>query len=134
MSWAGRPQHLGNAGESQQLGPNDDYDDRYYKGPETSVQEQRPSALGRLRGRFPFLYTKKGIAVVVGLTLLVVGGGLAGLAALPRDGGNDEAKPIADDAYFYGLSPAVYPSRKLVSFRPDRASMYNHEAYEVQRR
>lgn len=112
MTWAGRPQPE-NMGESQHFRPNND--EYYYKGPELSVQEQKPSALGRLRSRFPFLYTKKGIALVIGVTLLVVGGGLAGLAALPRDGnGGDDVRPIADDAFFYGLSPEVHPSREFI--------------------
>ncbi|KAL2268706.1 hypothetical protein VTJ83DRAFT_3552 [Remersonia thermophila] len=76
--------------------------------------------------RFPFLKTKRGIALVVLAVLVVIGGGLAGLAALPKgnrtgsspgrqgDGGGD-AEAITDDGYFYGLSPPVYPSPNMAS-------------------
>jgi beta-glucosidase len=75
-----------------------------------------------LTQRFPFLKTKRGIAIVVLVILIIIGGGLAGLAALRRgdDGtgssfgsnGVGDGDVITDDSYFYGLSPPVYPSRK----------------------
>lgn len=96
--------------EAQHLRPNNGY---YSKGPEPSIQERKATALDRIRSRFPFLHSKKGIALVVGVVLLIVGGGLAGLAALPQSSGSeDDARPIAEDSFFYGLSPGVYPSRK----------------------
>ncbi|EEY14418.1 beta-glucosidase [Verticillium alfalfae VaMs.102] len=83
----------------------------YYKEDDVHVREQKPSLFERLRNRFPFLGTKRGIAVVVAVVLLIIGGGLAGLAALPRGnggrGGSDADGLIKDDAYFYGQSPAV---------------------------
>lgn len=92
--------------------------DDYQKTPGTVVREHRPSALDRLRDRFPFLYSKKGIAIVVGVLLLLIGGGLAGLAALPREGdSSDNERPIADDSFFYGLSPPTYPSRKSTNLQ-----------------
>ncbi|KAK4247230.1 hypothetical protein C7999DRAFT_32312 [Corynascus novoguineensis] len=67
--------------------------------------------------------TIRGVAILVAAVLIVVGGGLAGLAALrTRDGGGsgDDASAgngggeaegvIRDDSWFYGQSPAVYPS------------------------
>jgi beta-glucosidase len=76
--------------------------------------------------RFPFLHTKKGIILTVLAALIIVGGGLAGLAALPKhrngsagsgdgDGGGGVSHKgrITDDSHFYGESPAVYPSREL---------------------
>jgi hypothetical protein len=87
-------------------------DEYYAKTPETVVREHRPSALDKLRDRFPFLYLKKGIAIVVGVLLLIIGGGLAGLAALPRGESSDAERAIVDDSFFYGLSPPTYPSRE----------------------
>ncbi|KAM0333268.1 hypothetical protein ACHAQA_001929 [Verticillium albo-atrum] len=87
-----------------------------YKDHDAPVREQKPSVLERLRNRFPFLLgTKKGIAVLVAVLLLIIGGGLAGLAALPRgsDGNGDAQGAIESDAYFYGRSPAVYPSPEM---------------------
>lgn len=61
--------------------------------------------------------------MVVIAFLVIIGGGLAGLAALnnrsSRSGGSSSddsgggTDAIKSDAYFYGDSPAVYPSRKL---------------------
>jgi len=58
--------------------------------------------------------------VLVIFLLLIVGGGLSGLAALQKSGGKqavnaggDTDGVITDDVYFYGLSPPVYPSRKF---------------------
>ncbi len=54
------------------------------------------------------------------MLLLIIGGGLAGLAALHRGGGAAAASAGADqnvtisDSFFYGQSPPVYPSRKLL--------------------
>lgn len=76
--------------------------------------------------RFPFLHTRKGIIVTVVVVLVIIGGGLAGLAALPKHrnegggsggsggsggGGSGGSGQITDDSYFYGQSPGVYPSR-----------------------
>ncbi|EAQ85871.1 hypothetical protein CHGG_07124 [Chaetomium globosum CBS 148.51] len=72
--------------------------------------------------RFAFLRTKRGIAILVVVGLVIIGGGLAGLAALRnRDGGGGESAPwtgddegmVTDDAWFYGQSPAVYPSPNI---------------------
>ena len=70
---------------------------------------------------FPFLKTKRGIAITVAIILLTIGGGLAGLAALPKkgnknangagDGDGDLGDSITSDEHFYGQSPPVYPSR-----------------------
>jgi beta-glucosidase len=73
--------------------------------------------------RFPWLHTKKGIAGVVAIVLVIIGAGLAGLAALPKHreqqssggsggGAGGTNSQITDDEYFYGQSPAVYPSRE----------------------
>jgi beta-glucosidase len=56
--------------------------------------------------------------------LVIIGGGLAGLAALPKRSGSwsgagqdgDGGDVITDDAYFYGQSPPVYPSRESFLF------------------
>ncbi|KAL2152564.1 hypothetical protein VTH82DRAFT_5748 [Thermothelomyces myriococcoides] len=73
--------------------------------------------------RFPFLRTKRGIALVVVVAIvLIVGGGLSGLAALRTRGGGDGDSAsadeygegvIRDDSWFYGLSPPVYPSPNI---------------------
>ena len=54
------------------------------------------------------------------IILLIVGGGLSGLASLHKSGGKqavnegrDTDGVITDDIYFYGLSPPIYPSRKF---------------------
>jgi len=75
--------------------------------------------------RFPFLHTRKGIIITVLVVLVIIGGGLAGLAALPKhrnggqgggdSGGGGGSGQITDDSYFYGQSPAVYPSREYLS-------------------
>jgi beta-glucosidase len=71
--------------------------------------------------KFPFLATRKGKVIAVIVVLVIIGGGLAGLAALPKkgenggDGGGQAgavAGAITSDAHFYGESPPVYPSRK----------------------
>lgn len=97
--------------------------------------DARPGLWTRITNRLPFLRRKRGIIIVVMAILVIIGGGLSGLAALhnrsSRNGGtgtgagsggsgsggsgggsvpNDDA--IKSDAYFYGDSPAVYPSRK----------------------
>ncbi|KAA8634208.1 hypothetical protein SMACR_06603 [Sordaria macrospora] len=68
----------------------------------------------------PFLKTKRGIVITVAVILLIIGGGLAGLAALPKkgnkspagagDGADGLGDSITSDEYFYGQSPPVYPS------------------------
>ncbi len=76
--------------------------------------------------RFPFLHTKKGIVITAVVILIIIGGGLAGLAALPKhrdseqsgggSGGGGSSGQITSDSYFYGQSPAVYPSRESPFF------------------
>lgn len=69
--------------------------------------------------RFPFLGTKKGAAILAAGVFLVIGGGLAGLAALPKISGNlskgklRSPDAITEDTYFYGQSPPVYPSPEM---------------------
>ena len=53
--------------------------------------------------------------------LIIIAGGLAGLAALPRGGGSGSGvvgvaaqDVITNDTHFYGQSPPVYPSRESV--------------------
>ena len=78
--------------------------------------------------RFPFLHTKKGIIITLLVVLVIIGGGLAGLAALPKhrdgqesggdstgDGSGGNGDVITDDSHFYGESPGVYPSRKCLA-------------------
>jgi hypothetical protein len=82
----------------------------------------RSSWQSKLTQRFPFLRKKRGIAIVVLVILIIIGGGLAGLAALPKHSGSwsgadgDDGDVIMDDAYFYGQSPPVYPSRESFLF------------------
>jgi hypothetical protein len=63
------------------------------------------------------------------MLLVIIGAGLAGLAALPRrggvvsaeasGGGGSQGPPVVStDSYFYGQSPPVYPSRKPCTFGP----------------
>lgn len=87
----------------------------------------QPGFWTRVTDRFPFLRRKRGIAIVAVATLVVIGGGLAGLAALhnrssggggvgssgPGSGGSGSSNAIASDTHFYGDSPPVYPSREL---------------------
>ena len=63
------------------------------------------------------------------MVLIIIGGGLAGLAALPKSressgngsggsgggggGGGSGGNVIQADSYFYGQSEAVYPSREF---------------------
>lgn len=77
----------------------------------------RPGRWTRLRERFPILKKKRGIAILCAVPLVLLSG-LAGLAALPGKssggrGGPSDDGVTRDDAEFYGLSPAVYPSRKV---------------------
>lgn len=82
----------------------------------------KPGLWARITHHLPFLRTKRGIAVAVIAILVIIGGGLAGLAALRNRsneagglggaaGGGTNANAITDDVYFYGQSPPVYPSR-----------------------
>lgn len=76
----------------------------------------KQSWVTKLTQRFPILRKKRGIALVVGVPLVLLSG-LAGLAALPGNSSNQGHGPdrdsiIRDDAEFYGRSPPVYPSRK----------------------
>ncbi|KAI1100952.1 glycoside hydrolase family 3 protein [Jackrogersella minutella] len=79
----------------------------------------------RLQHRFPILQKKRGVALVIGLPILVLLG-LLGLIALRNRGGGDGSSGgsnnggtlgpgtggdiITDDTYFYGQSEPVYPS------------------------
>ncbi|PSR91994.1 glycoside hydrolase superfamily [Coniella lustricola] len=76
--------------------------------------------------RFSWFRTKKGITITVVAVLIVIGGGLAGLAALRNRGGtghggssssgedgNGTSGLITNDTVFYGLSPPVYPSPNI---------------------
>lgn len=93
----------------------------------TAASSSRPGLWTRVTDRFPFLQHKRGIAIVVMAALLIIGGGLAGLAALPNrsasssggagsgNGAGDNPNAIKSDTYFYGQSPAVEPSRKYCS-------------------
>lgn len=58
----------------------------------------------------------------MGVPLVVILSGLAGLAALPGSssggsGNGADGNVIKDDVYFYGQSPSVYPSRKCIGER-----------------
>lgn len=83
----------------------------------------KPGLWARITDKAPFLQTKKGIAITVAVVLVVIGGGLSGLAVLRNrggggsggrgnGGGNGGAGLVHSDEVFYGLSPAVYPSRE----------------------
>lgn len=88
-----------------------------------------PGLWTRITNHLPFLKTKRGIVVTVAAILIIIGGGLAGLAALHKrnggssgdgsgaDGDGDGVSPnaITSDTHFYGLSPPVYPSREFTS-------------------
>lgn len=92
----------------------------------TEATSPAPAKAGlwtRITQNAPFLQTKKGIAATVVAFLLIIGGGLAGLAALHRGGngsrsssgsagGSSDSNAITSDSHFYGLSPAFYPSRE----------------------
>ncbi|KAI6383112.1 hypothetical protein MCOR25_000300 [Pyricularia grisea] len=86
--------------------------DRHAKQPAVSV-------VSSIVERFPFLGTRKGAAALAAVVFLVVGGGLAGLAALPKNSGSSPkgklraADVITEDTYFYGQSPPVYPSPEM---------------------
>ena len=100
-----------------------------------SIPDGPPQPDAKLAGgswitrHFPFLKTKRGIAITVAVILLVIGGGLAGLAALPKngnknaaeggDGADDQGDSITNDEHFYGQSPPVYPSRTYTCFYPN---------------
>lgn len=74
----------------------------------------------RLKQRFPILNQKRGKALVIFilcLPLLALLGLLAlrnkgGTGVSGGDGASGGAGAITDDAYFYGQSEPVYPSRK----------------------
>lgn len=93
----------------------------------TAASSGRPGLWTRITNRFPFLQHKRGVAIVVIAILVIIGGGLAGLAALPNrsgsssgsggsgNGAGDNPNAIQSDTHFYGQSPAVEPSRKCLS-------------------
>ncbi|KAI9172450.1 putative beta-glucosidase M [Paramyrothecium foliicola] len=70
--------------------------------------------------RYPFFKTKRGIALLIAVPLILLGG-LAGLAALPGkssgSGNNGQSSgaqdAIRDDSHFYGQSPPVYPAPEV---------------------
>lgn len=80
----------------------------------------------RFTDKVPFLKTKRGLAVAIVAIAVIIGGGLAGLAALRTrrgDGSSADTGPggagsssnaILSDAHFYGESPPVYPARELI--------------------
>lgn len=70
----------------------------------------------------PFLHTKKGMAITAAAAVLILGGGLSGLAALHNKGRSSSdssltnstlQQVITNDAFFYGQSPPVYPSPNM---------------------
>lgn len=93
----------------------------------TAASSGRPGLWTRITNRFPFLQHKRGVAIVVIAILVIIGGGLAGLAALPNrsgsssgsggsgNGAGDNPNAIQSDTHFYGQSPAVEPSRECLS-------------------
>ncbi|POS71612.1 beta-glucosidase 2 [Diaporthe helianthi] len=94
-------------------------------GTSTTASSSRPGLRTRITDRFPFLRRKRGIAIVALAVLLMIGGGLAGLAALPNRSGSsfggsasgngpaNNPNAIKSDTYFYGQSPAVEPSPNI---------------------
>ncbi|KAK0652300.1 glycosyl hydrolase family 3 N terminal domain-containing protein [Cercophora newfieldiana] len=74
--------------------------------------------------KFPFLATKKGKVITVIVILVIISGGLAGLAALPKGGsGNGGVTEtivdgITSDSHFYGQSPPVYPAPEMPGTGP----------------
>lgn len=109
---------------------NHHYNGNMKEGATTTTASTSAAAAGsapglwiRITNHLPFLKTKRGIAVAVAAILVIIGGGLAGLASLRnRDSEDDDsgsgsgtgtnANAITDDSYFYGQSPPVYPSRE----------------------
>jgi beta-glucosidase len=86
--------------------------------PEPAAAAASSSSGSWVSRHLPFLKTKRGVVITVIVVLVIIGGGLAGLAALPKkngDGANGSsglaADAITSDTYFYGQSPPVYPSR-----------------------
>lgn len=90
----------------------------------------KPGIWTRVTNRLPFLQTKRGVAVTTIAILVIIGGGLAGLAALRNrnggggsgsggSGGTSNPNTITSDAHFYGLSPPVYPSREFPPYQFD---------------
>lgn len=88
-----------------------------------AAKGRNPGLWTRITNRAPFLQTKRGVFVTIGAILLIVGGGLAGLAALRNreddgsgsargiGGGAASSNAITSDLAFYGQSPPFYPSR-----------------------
>lgn len=83
-----------------------------------------PQATGvwtRITDKLPFLRTKRGLAVTIIAILVIIGGGLAGLAALHNRNSNESStagpgtttssNAISSDEHFFGQSPPIYPSR-----------------------
>ncbi|KAI5860125.1 glycoside hydrolase family 3 protein [Durotheca rogersii] len=89
------------------------------------------TCLGGLRQRFPILDTKRGGALVIGLSILPLLCLLGLLALRNRGGATTEAGPagngpelITDDTFFYGQSEPVYPSPAMTGVGP-WADAYN---------
>lgn len=119
-----RDLHLGDDGRQLSTsGAGQDYSHTtMHKDP--AGEEQSHSWLTR---KMPFLRTRRGKIITVVVILVVIGGGLAGLAALNKRHGRADlwVEPyhpsdfVTDDGYFYGQSPGVYPSREfLPGFSP----------------
>ncbi|KAJ0119340.1 hypothetical protein J7T55_013578 [Diaporthe amygdali] len=91
----------------------------------TAASSSRPGLWTRITNRFPFLQRKRGVAIVVIAILVIIGGGLAGLAALRNRSGSSSGNAgsgggtgnnpnaVQSDTYFYGQSPAVEPSPNI---------------------
>ncbi|KAJ9156061.1 Beta-glucosidase [Pleurostoma richardsiae] len=108
---ASRPQSEGTEGPSDPLkGPD--------PGPMTFKQ--------RLGRRFPWQKNKKRFAIWLAVLLLIIGGGLSGLAALRHHSeakgassqsssgdGDPSGDSITNDSHFYGQSPPAYPSPNM---------------------
>lgn len=92
------------------------------QGADVPLQGGTPAAKDSwLTRKLPFLTTRRGKIITIIVILLIIGGGLAGLAALPRnsDGGKNEgstgavAGVFTSDTQFYGQSPPVYPAPNM---------------------
>jgi hypothetical protein len=74
---------------------------------------EKVGCFSRFTQRYPFFRTKRGIAILIIIPIVLLSG-LAGLAALRRNtyGGGLLNGAVLEDWYFYGQSPPVYPSRE----------------------
>lgn len=88
----------------------------------SAAAPQKSGLWTRITNHVPFLRTKRGLAVSIIAILVIIGGGLAGLAALRNrssdgssgagQGAPTSSSAISSDAHFFGQSPPVYPSRE----------------------